>query len=274
ALPGRITATVKGLQSTLGGSNMGFKPSQQVYKAGGVDCYNLVVEIPARSPERAGEIVIAGAHYDSAPGSPGADANASGVSACIALCQAFANTQQERTLRIVFFANGESSAVPPEESGSVAYARECKLRGEKVVAMLSLSSLGYYSTAKDSQKSPPGLTPPLPDTGNFLAVFGRSTGKPLVDTFQSVMSRNSTLPVAAAVLPDTLTLSLPGDDAAFTQEGFPAVLVTDTASLRNPNTHQPGDLPDTLDYERFTQAVQGIEGVLQALANPSRSGEK
>jgi hypothetical protein len=262
--PDRIKFTVKYLQSTLSPVNMGYNVFQHTYKTGDADNHDIAVEIPGSHPDHSGEVVLVGAHYDSSPDSPGADANASGVAAGLSLCQAFANTKHERTLRFVFFANGEG-----KEPGSLKYARDCKQRGEKIVAMISLHCLGFYSSAKGSQNSPAGLETSLPDAGNFLAVFGRANTQLILDVFKSSFSTNNTLPVAVAVIPESNTFS--GAEAPFAQQDYPSVLVTDTAALRNPNVHQPADTPDTLDYERLTQAVRGVEGVLQILANPVRS---
>jgi hypothetical protein len=61
--------------------------------------------------------------------------------------------------------------------------------------------------------------------------------------------------------------AIPGVDWSdhywFLEYGLPAVLVTDTAMLRNMNYHRRGDLPETLDYERMAEVVQGLHGVLQ-----------
>src|SRR5436190_5881774 len=260
--PDRLKFTVKYIESTLSPANMGYLVSRQTFKTGDIDNHNLVIEIPGTHPDHLAEVVLAGAHYDSAPDSPGADANASGVSACLSLCQAFANTKHERAVRFVFFANGEGG-----EPGSLNYAKDCKARGEKIVALIGLDSLGYYSAANGSQKPAPGIEPPFPDKGDFLAVLGHANSRPILDVFQTSFAKNSTLPVSSAVLPDTAAGAVPGDDAPFARQGFPAVRVTDTAALRNPNYHQPADTADTLDYERLTQAVRGVEAVIQILAN-------
>lgn len=265
----RVKFAVNYLQSTLSPANMGFNVSQQTYKVDGENVYNLVIEIPGTHPDHLGEIVLAGANYDSVADSPGADANASGVAACLSLCQAFANTKHERTLRFVFFANGET-----EDKGSAHYARECKQRGEKIVAMMSLNSLGYYTTAPAALRKPLTQATTPPESGDFLAVFGDANGKGLVETFTSQFKKDSTLPLSGTVLPENGRAPGSGDERSFAEQGYPAVVVTDTAELRNPNYHQPGDTPETLDYERLTQAVQGIEAVLRVLANPVRAGER
>ncbi|HVG90014.1 MAG TPA: M28 family peptidase, partial [Alphaproteobacteria bacterium] len=52
------------------------------------------------------------------------------------------------------------------------------------------------------------------------------------------------------------------DHWSFWQEGYPAIMVTDTAPFRNPNYHQPTDKADTLDYDRMARVVHGLAGVV------------
>jgi acetylornithine deacetylase/succinyl-diaminopimelate desuccinylase-like protein len=64
---------------------LGLAVNRQSYEAQGVECANLEVTIDGGSA--ASEIVLAGAHYDTVPGSPGADDNASGVAAILELAR-------------------------------------------------------------------------------------------------------------------------------------------------------------------------------------------
>jgi len=120
----------------------GYPPQSQWYRTGGAKCRNLEVEI--RGASRPEEIVIVGAHYDSAPDSPGADDNASGVAAMLALARYFAPAKPLRTLRFVGFANEEPPYFWTEEMGSLVYAKRSRERGEHILAMLSLESVGVY----------------------------------------------------------------------------------------------------------------------------------
>jgi Zn-dependent M28 family amino/carboxypeptidase len=252
--------------------NLGYQVKRETYQVNGTDCYNLVVELPGRA--RGGEIVVVGAHYDSVPGTPGADDNASGVAACMNLAQSFAKSENERTLRFVFFANEEPPYFQTDDMGSLVYARGCKQRGEQIVGMLSLETMGYYSDAENSQKAPPGLPADVPSRGNFLTVAGNVSSAPLVQTIGSWFERNSTLPCLPIALPASTKEQGWSDHWSFWQMGYPAVMVTDTAVFRNPHYHQPSDTVDTLDYTRLTEAVAGLEGAISELVNPSRSGGK
>lgn len=52
------------------------------------------------------------------------------------------------------------------------------------------------------------------------------------------------------------------DHWSFWRFGFPAIMITDTAFYRNPNYHDPGDTPSTLDYERMARLVIGLHKAL------------
>jgi hypothetical protein len=59
------------------------------------------------------------------------------------------------------------------------------------------------------------------------------------------------------------------DHWSFWQEGYPAIMVTDTAPYRYPHYHLESDTPDKLDYDRFALVVSGLEAVVRDLADPA-----
>ena len=243
----------------------GWTVRRQGFTADGVHCENLEVE--RRGREQPEEIVVIGAHYDTVTTTPGADDNASGVAVLLALAEHFATNETDRTLRFVAFANEEPVYFQTEFMGSRVYARECKRRGERVVAMLSLESLGYFSEEEDSQRYPFPLNLLYPSRGNFIAVVGNRDSRALVKQVAERFAAIGSLPCESAALPG----SLPGigwsDHWSFWQEGFPAVMITDTAVYRNPNYHRAGDTPDTLDYPRLRKVAEGLQAVVHDLVN-------
>ncbi len=124
----------------------GLQVAEQEYSVDGKPAKNIEAEI--RGTGRPDQIVIVGAHYDSVSGSPGANDNASGVAALLELAGNFKTQGPERTLRFVAFVNEEPPYFQTEEMGSRVYARRSRERGEKIVAMISLETIGYYSNAK------------------------------------------------------------------------------------------------------------------------------
>lgn len=243
------------------------------YPVRGVMCENLEVE--RRGATRPEEIVVIGAHYDSVMMTPGADDNASGVAALLALARMFAKPEHSpaRTLRFVAFVNEEPYYFQTRLMGSRVYARACKERGDNIVAMLSLESIGYYSDKRGTQHYPSFLVALLrPSRGNFLAFVGNRSSKELVRQVTKTFERSKTLPSESASLPDEVQGMGWSDHWSFWQEGYQAVMVTDTATFRNPHYHQPTDKPDTLNFPAFTSAVIGLQDVVGDLVRVNPRG--
>jgi Zn-dependent M28 family amino/carboxypeptidase len=219
-----------------------------------------------------GEIIIVGAHYDSVSSTPGADDNASGVAALLALAEIFAGKEQGRTIRFVAFTNEEPPWFQSKDMGSLRYATESKSKGEKVVAMLALESIGYFSDAPGSQKYPAPLDKLYPDVGNFIAVAGAPQGAELVRFVANAMRADGSIPVQQGVFPPQTPGVGWSDHWAFWQHGYPAVMLTGTAPFRNANYHQPTDVAATLDYARLARTVTAPRQAIEALANTPKLG--
>lgn len=274
----------------------GLSVTRQTYQVGGQACANLQVEItPAEeipppaaaalsmpgdekvgeggreprsgAPRTFEEIVVIGAHYDTVSGSPGANDNASGVAALLALARRFAARPVRRTLRFVAFANEEQPYFQTGSMGSRVYARGCRQRNENIVAAISLETIGYYSDAPGSQRYPPLLSTFYPTTGNFIGFVGDLRSRPLVDQVTAAFRRHARFPSEKGALPS----GLPGvgwsDHWSFWQEGYPGVMVTDTAPYRYPHYHLASDTPDRIDYERLARVVDGLVGVVGELVH-------
>ncbi len=254
------------LESSLGPSNMGYEVERQKYKIGDQEFVNLAVELPGTS--RRDEIVIVGAHYDSVPGSPAANDNGSGVAALISLANVFVGKKAKRTLRFVAFVNEEPPYFQTRNMGSWVYAKRCRERGEKIVAMISLETMGYFTDAPNSQQYPPTIRDQFPTTGNFIAFVGNPKSGALVESAAERFARLSGVPVETAVLPEHLPGVGFSDQWSFWQEGYPAMMVTDTAMFRYPHYHKSSDTPDKLNYPAFFEVVKGMRGVIELLINP------
>ncbi|WP_183344209.1 M28 family peptidase [Geomonas paludis] len=211
------------------------------------------------------EIVIIGAHYDSAPGTPGANDNATGVAALLELARAFAKAQPERTLRFVAFTNEEPPHFQGDTMGSMIYARRCRERGEKIVAMLSLETMGCYSDQRGSQHYPAPLDRFYPDTGNFIAFVGNVQSRELVRRAIGTFRKSTRFPSEGVAAPETLTGIGWSDQWSFWQVGYPGIMITDTAPFRYPHYHQPSDTPEKVDYDKLSRVVTGLDHVVTEL---------
>ena len=203
------------------------------------DAGNVVVGDPRRAK------ILIGAHYDSIPGTPGADDNASGVSVLIATARAIG---------------------PKEGVCYVAFdGEECGFVGSRVlVAGLGqhhleqvhvLEMVGYASREPGSQRNPVPVIQ-APTVGDFLGLVGTYGSRRLLDHVLDTAYCHA-VPVQGLFLPD-VPLEMIGrishhllrsDHSPFWRAGLPALMWTDTAEFRNPHYHRPTDTPETLDYE-------------------------
>ncbi|MBK7875257.1 MAG: M20/M25/M40 family metallo-hydrolase [Planctomycetes bacterium] len=231
----------------------------------GIDSHNLVLDLPGTRAPR--EIVVIGAHYDSAGDAPGANDDASGVAALCALARRFAERGSERTLRFVAFANEEPPYFETEAMGSRVHARRASERGDRIVAMLALETLGCYSDAEGSQRYPIQLLAlAYPSRGDFVAFVGNLGSRALVRECVGAFRAAASFPSEGAALPEPIPGVGWSDHASFWPYDVPAVMVTDTAVFRDPHYHERSDTPEKLDYERFARVVLGLEPVLTGLA--------
>ncbi len=242
----------------------GYKVDREGYEVGEIVAQNIEVTLPGGA--RGDETVIVGAHYDTASGSPGADDNASGAAAVIALARAMRDARPARNLHFVLFPNEEAPFFKTKDMGSLRYAKGAAARGDKVVAMISIESIGYFSDAAGSQHLPEGLEGRYPTTGDFVAFVSRKSDEKLVGRALATFLAHATLPAQGASLDESTPGVGDSDHWAFWQMGWPALMVTDTAPYRNPDYHKPGDTPDKLDFERMARTVAGLEGVIADLA--------
>ena len=219
------------------------------------------------------EVVIVGAHYDTAKGTPGADDNASGVAATLALARIFSKSKTDRTLRFVAFVNEERPYFHTEKMGSLVYARQCKKQGDNIVAMLSLEMLGYYSDSPVSQKYPQPFGVLYPTTGNFVSFIGNPASGDLVRRVVGTFRKKERFPSEGAIVPELIRGVGFSDHWSFWQEGYPAVMVTDTAMFRYPHYHELEDTIDKMNFNRMARVVRGLETVIAELAGIVDSSE-
>jgi Zn-dependent M28 family amino/carboxypeptidase len=237
----------------------GLKATTQDFPSGGRIVRNVEVAPPGDS------VVVVGAHYDTVPGSPGADDNASAVAALIELAGLLAT--ERLPIRFVAFANEEMPYFLSPEMGSWNSARRSRERGETVRAMLSLEMLGYYRDEPRTQSYPPPLGLLYPDRANFIAFVGDLGARALVRRAIHAFRKNAAFPSEGVAAPSFVPGITFSDHWSFRKHGFPAVMVTDTAFNRNPHYHLPSDTPEKLDYERLARVTLGLASVLRDLAH-------
>jgi hypothetical protein len=252
-------------------SRAGLRTRRDSYDMRGQACHNIEAEIPGR-PQGAAvsgqppSIIVIGAHYDSVFGSPGANDNGTGVAATLALAQRFAGRKPEHTLRFVAFVNEEPPYFLSDEMGSFIYAGRCKARGDKISGMISLETIGYFSDAPHSQTYPsPGLGFFYPKVGNFIGFVSNVHSRALLRRVVGLFRKHAKIPSEGAALPAFIPGVSWSDQWSFWRQGYPGIMVTDTAPFRYPHYHSSSDTADKLDYDRFTLVVSGMEKVIEDL---------
>jgi hypothetical protein len=210
-----------------------------------------------------GDIVV-GAHYDSVPGSPGANDNASGVAVMLELAA------MRLPVRFVAFANEEPPYSFSPEMGSWAWAKRARERGDTIRAMFSLEMLGCYRDAPGSQQYPALLGLFYPDRGDFIAFVGDLGARSLVRRSIEAFRKHAKFPSEGVAAPAFIPGVTWSDHWSFRRHGYPAMMITDTAFNRYPHYHLPSDTPDKLDYERMARVTLGLASMLNELANQNR----
>jgi Zn-dependent M28 family amino/carboxypeptidase len=217
-----------------------------------------------RNIETGAGSIIVGAHYDSVPGSPGADDNASGVAVLIELAR------MGLPARFVAFANEEMPYFLTSEMGSHAFAARARRRGEPINAMLSLEMLGYYRDEPGSQRYPAPLGVFYPNRGNFIAFVGDLGARRLVRRAVELFRARAQFPSEGVAAPGFIPGVTWSDHWSFRQHHYPAIMVTDTAFYRYPHYHLPSDTPEKLDYLRMARVTLGLAAVIKELAHEGR----
>jgi Zn-dependent M28 family amino/carboxypeptidase len=242
----------------------GFAVQEDRHSPGGSPCLNLLTAPTPDQPDL--PLVVIGAHYDSLSVTPGADDNASAVAALLELadwCRTGLDGAPAARLQLAAYDLEEAGLV-----GSSFHARHLRKNGVAVRCMISLEMLGYTDARPGGQNLPHGLRGLYPDVGNFIGVCGNERSQKLVETTVAGLRSVAGLPVEFIVVPgdgDLLPEVRLSDHSAFWDQGFRALMITDTSFFRNPHYHQAGDTPDTLDYPFLARVTAGVCATVRQL---------
>jgi hypothetical protein len=242
-------------------THAGYTVREQKYTIDGKTFSNLEVEIPGSS--LADQILVIGGHYDTAFTSPGANDNGTGAAAVLALAREFVGTKPLRTLRFIEFTNEESPFFGTKNMGSLVSAQTAKERGDKIVGMFSLETLGYFTDKPNTQKYPPPLSFLYPNQGNFVGFVSDINSRELLRNTMRSFRAQAKFPSEGAALPSTIEGVGWSDHWSFWQQGYQAVMITDTATFRYPHYHTDNDTVDKIDFEKLARVTDGISKVIR-----------
>jgi aminopeptidase YwaD len=219
--------------------------------------------IIARTAARRAPLVVLGAHFDAVEGSPGADDNASGIAVLLEAARLLGSMRLKSEVLFCAFNLEELNMI-----GSSHLAKRLKAEGAKITGMVSLEMLGYTDRRSGSQKYPAVLSWLYPDRADFIGVIGNWRSAALLRSFATALKKVEGLPVETlsvlgnGFLVPQVRLS---DHAPFWDAGYPALLLTDTAFMRNPHYHLPSDTIETLDLDFMAKVCRGVVNAVAGL---------
>ena len=262
-LPRSLQAAKDYLSSSL--REQGYTVVERPYSIRGKTVSNLEASLPG-TDGTLGQVIV-GAHYDSVAGTVAANDNGTGVAAVLELARGLRHMTFRRTVRFVLFVNEEPPYFQTEEMGSRVYAHQLRQEGVPVSAMLSLETIGFYSDEPGSQKYPGAVGLFYPNKGNFIAFVGSKQSRASVRDYVRDFRESTRFPSEGIAAPSDWPGIGWSDQWSFWQEGYPGVMVTDTAPFRYPYYHTPGDTIDKVNFDRTARVVEGLSKLVEQLAN-------
>jgi Zn-dependent M28 family amino/carboxypeptidase len=267
--PRALAAAAEYIETTW--RTQGYEVTAQGYEAYGVRCANL--EVTRRGETWPEEFLLLGAHYDTVPGGPGANDNASGISALLELSRLFAEQTPAVSVRFVAFVNEEPPFFMSGEQGSMVYARAARARGDDIRLMVSLETIGCYRDEPGSQRYPPLFRLFYPRRGNFLAFVSDFRSRRLMRQVAGAFRALSDFPLehlaTFAIVPGVSW----SDHRSFWKHGYRAFMATDTAFYRYRFYHTAEDTPDKLNYPAFAHAAEGLCQAFAAISHDGLGGQ-
>lgn len=251
-------------------ADCGWTTTRQAFRAWGKTYRNILgVKNPSGHRKDHPAPILIGAHYDTVFNSPGADDNASALAVLLEVAYHLKRTVLKGPVWLAAFCLEEHGLL-----GSRAFVSRLKRTRQQLAGAIVLECVGFASHDEGSQRTPTGVPIAVPSVGNFLAIVGNEESQSLVTAIERSATRcTPKLNTVGLAVPD-LGLTLPdarrSDHAAFWDEGFRAVMLTDTANFRNPHYHQPTDTIDTLDLTFLEGVVDTVVASVEELAGCQR----
>jgi hypothetical protein len=249
-------------------AKLGWQAEEQIWTVNRQDYKNIIASYNPQASRR----LIVGAHYDVCGEQPGADDNASALAGLLETARLFAEHQPEIDFRIDFVAYclEEPPFFATEKMGSFVHARSLFEQQAEVIGMVCFEMIGYFSDEPGSQPFPdPALAALYPDTANFIIVVGIDRFAEFSTRFHQLMRQDAGIDVQLINFPRHAHLAYMSDHINYWQFGYPALMINDTAYIRNPHYHQPTDTIDTLDFEKMAEVVNSTYRALISWEGPT-----
>ena len=264
AHPAALEQSARYIEGEL--ASLGYEPQAQTFQADGQAVRNIEVVLspPGAGPETPSLVI--GAHYNSAGVAPGANDNGTGVAAVIELARLLKGLNlKDKRLRLVLFVNEEPPYDRTPNMGSWRYALALKERAERVSGMISLETLGCFSDQPGTQKYPEPFGLIFPSRANFVAFVAMPGSRSFLHEVLGSFRNHAQFPTIGGTGPDEIDGLGWSDHWSFWKQGYPAVMVTDTALFRYPHYHKATDTPEKVDYEKLARITLGLEQTIRDL---------
>jgi Zn-dependent M28 family amino/carboxypeptidase len=241
-----------------------------VFSDGGGQYRNIIAIKPGlKLPEQRVAVM---AHYDTVSCSPGADDNASGVAVMLEIARLLAPLSLECTVLLVGLnleENAEEGMSGTGTRGSQALAAHARSEGWDLKGVLVLESVAYAGP-EVAQRAPTGMPIPAPEKGDFIALVANQASAGMARCMVEAINRHGiplphlelVVPGNGEMVPDTRR----SDHAPFWDQGYPAIMITDSTNFRSPHYHQPTDTLDTLNLDFATRVGQTTLGAVLHMA--------
>ena len=261
-LPDNLEKTAAYIKKFYRHINVAFHCQNYVYSD--LPMENIVVEIS--SSARPKHRLLVGAHSDSVAGTVGADDNASAIAVQLELARQLTTLVVEEKLdlavKLVSFALEEPPVYGTRHMGSRVYAKTARRQKEMLDGMICLEMVGYACHEPGCQGYPfPLRFMNYPDKGNFIGIVSNFKSRKFAREMAAQFQKNKQLPAVRLTVPlngwvlPAVRLS---DHASFWDQGYKAVMLTDSAFFRNPHYHTAADTMDRLDFEFMAELVESL----------------
>ena len=247
-----LSETTDYIESVL--QTCGYTVQRHTYSCYGKSVSNLIAEKVGTSEG----VVVIGAHYDTMPGTPGADDNASAVAGLLELARLLKTHRNKKHLIFVAFVNEEAPCYGSHNMGSMVYAGHLRDQKVSVDVMIALEMIGYFSPEPIQHYPFPGMSLVYPKTADFIGIVGNFQSSKYVSLLKKGIKQYSAIDVQSLTAPEYFGGINLSDNFSFWHHGYRAVTVTDTSFYRNEHYHQETDTIDTLNFEAMSEVVKGL----------------
>jgi hypothetical protein len=225
---------------------MGLEVRYQYWSSGSYSGKNVEATIYGENTG-SDEIYIVCGHYDSVPGSPGADDNAAGTAAVLAAAKVMSDFKFSHTVRFVAFDGEEQGLI-----GSSYYVEEAYNNEDNIVAALNADMIGYAESPDDASK---------------IKIF-HDGGSSWIMGYTDLVSQTYDEFIGLDIIDAGYASN--SDHYRFWQYGYNAIMYHEYHF--NPYYHSPQDTIDKMDLDYDMRVSRLIAATLAELAEPQESG--